>query len=173
MTLANKITVLRIIAIPLFIILLLQNDLMAARILFTLSVVSDALDGAMARWRGERTPLGAFLDPMADKLLLVATYIAFTWLGEIPVWVFIVILSRDVLIVMGWSIVLILTGNRKIQPRPLGKMTTALQMAVAVAKLFSFPEILYEAGLRIMIAATILSACEYIWLGNKRLGALE
>ncbi len=172
MTLANKITVLRIIAIPVFIIALLEHHLISARVLFVLSVLTDALDGTLARIRGERTPLGSFLDPLADKLLLMATFIAFTYLGTIPVWVFIAVLSRDMLIVLGWSVVYILTGNPKIQPRPSGKVTTALQMAVGVAKLFDFPDPLYHGFLYAMIAATILSACDYVWVGNKRLGAI-
>lgn len=173
MTLANKITVLRIIAIPIFIILLLGQRLGWARGLFVVSVFSDALDGALARIRGERTPLGSFLDPLADKLLLLATYIAFTVLGEMPVWIFITVFSRDLLIVLGWSVVYILTGNAKIQPRPLGKLTTALQMAVAVEKLFAVPLFLYNATLYGMIGVTIASACDYVWIGNKRLGNVE
>lgn len=172
MTLANKITVLRIIAIPIFIILLLQHHLGWARWIFVLSIGSDALDGTLARIRGERTPLGSFLDPLADKLLLVATYVAFTALGWIPLWIFIAVLSRDMLIVMGWTVVYILTGNSKIQPRFLGKLTTALQMAVALSKLFRLPDLLCQGLLHAMIFTTIVSACDYIWIGNKRLGAL-
>ena len=172
MTLANKITVLRIIAIPIFIIAFLEQHIGWARGIFVVSVLSDALDGALARIRGERTPLGSFLDPLADKLLLVATYIAFTATGVMPVWIFITVLSRDMLIVLGWAVVYILTGNSKIQPRPLGKVTTALQMSVAVVKLFAFPAALYHGLLYAMIAATILSACDYIWIGNKRLGTV-
>jgi cardiolipin synthase len=172
MTLANKITVGRIVAIPVLIIALLEHQLEWARAFFILSIFSDALDGTLARIRGERTPLGTFLDPMADKLLLVATFVAYTYLGWIPVWIFIAVLSRDLLIILGWSVVFILTGNSKIEPRYLGKVTTALQMAVALAKLVSIPPDLYRALLYAMITATILSAFDYIWLGNKRLGAV-
>jgi cardiolipin synthase (CMP-forming) len=173
MTLASKVTVLRIIAVPIFVILLLEHALPWAQALFVLSVFSDALDGTIARLRGERTPLGAFLDPMADKLLLLATYITFSYLNWIPLWVFIAVLSRDLLIVLGWSVVYILTTNSKIQPRPLGKITTALQMAVAVAKLFNFPDPLFQGLLVLMVIAIILSVGDYVWIGNKRLGALE
>jgi cardiolipin synthase (CMP-forming) len=173
MTLANKITVARIITVPLFVIALWEQSMLTARILFILCVASDAADGAIARWRGERTALGTFLDPLADKLLLVSTFITLTALGGIPVWVFIAVLSRDLLIVMGWSVVFILTHNKKIEPRPLGKVTTALQMGVAVALLFNFPLPVYHGILYAMVAATILSACDYVWVGNKRLGALE
>lgn len=173
MTLASKITVLRIIAIPFLAIALIQHQLIYAQIIFCLSVFSDALDGAIARLRGERTPLGAFLDPMADKLLLVVSYIIFSYLNWIPLWVFVAVVSRDLIIILGWSVVYILTGNSKIEPRPLGKITTVLQMAVAGARLFSISGHPYSVLLSAMVAATIVSAGDYVWIGNKRLGALE
>jgi cardiolipin synthase len=173
MTLASKITVARIIAIPFFAIALLEHHLVTAQILFCLSIFSDALDGGIARIRGERTPLGAFLDPLADKLLLVVSYIVFSYLNWIPLWVFVAVVSRDMLIILGWSVVYILTGNSKIEPRPLGKITTVLQMTVAVGKLFSIGGPLYSAALHAMIIATMLSAADYVWIGNKRLGAIE
>jgi cardiolipin synthase (CMP-forming) len=173
MTLASKITVLRIIAIPFYVIALLEHQIVCAQIIFCLSVFSDALDGTIARLRGERTPLGAFLDPLADKLLLVVTYIIFSYLNWIPLWVLVAVMSRDLIIILGWTVVYILTHNSKIEPRPLGKITTALQMAVAVARLFNFADPLYHGLLYVMIAATILSAGDYVWIGNKRLGALE
>ncbi len=173
MTLANKITVLRIIAIPLCVIALLEHSMGWARLIFGLSVFSDALDGALARIRGERTPLGTFLDPLADKILLVATFVTYTYLGWIPVWIFIAVLSRDLIIVLGWAIVFILTGNSRIEPRLLGKLTTALQMAVALSKMLSVPTPLYHGILNAMITCTILSAIDYVWVGNKRLEPLE
>jgi cardiolipin synthase len=173
MTLASKITVLRILAIPFFVLAILQGHPGWAKLIFSLSVFSDALDGGIARLRGERTPLGAFLDPLADKLLLVVTFITFSYLAWIPLWVFVAVLSRDLLIILGWTVVYILTGNKKIEPRPLGKTTTALQMAVAVARLFSLTNPMYSWLLYAMMAATLLSAADYIWIGNKRLGAIE
>ena len=173
MTLANKITVLRIVAIPIFVIALLDQHMILARTIFILSVLSDALDGTLARIRGERTALGSFLDPTADKLLLVATFIVLTALKWIPLWVFITILSRDMIIILGWQIVYMLTGNRKIQPRFLGKITSALQMAVALELLFYPPPTVAHVSILIMIVFTIASALDYIWLGNQRLGELE
>ena len=172
MTLANKITVLRIIGIPLFIIALLEHHVEWARWIFFLSVFSDALDGTLARIRGERSRLGTFLDPLADKLLLVATFVAYTYMGWIPIWIFIAVLSRDMLIVIGWTIVYILTGNSKIETRLLGKLTTAMQMAVAMCLLVNVPSTFYHVVLHTMIATTILSALDYVWVGNQRLGAM-
>jgi cardiolipin synthase len=173
MTLASKITVLRIIAIPFFVLSILEGHTHWAQVIFCASVLSDALDGGIARLRGERTPLGAFLDPLADKLLLVATYIAFSYLNWIPLWVFVTVISRDLLIVLGWTVVYILTTNKKIEPRPLGKMTTALQMALALARLFSIGNPFYSWLLHAMIAITVVSGADYVWIGNKRLGAIE
>jgi cardiolipin synthase len=173
MTLASKITVLRILAIPFFVLAIIEGHLLWARTIFSLSVFSDALDGGIARIRGERTSLGALLDPVADKLLLVVTYITFSYLGWIQLWVFVAVFSRDLLIILGWTVVYILTGNKKIEPRPLGKATTALQMGVAVARLFSLGNPAYSWLLYAMIAATLLSAADYVWMGNKRLGAIE
>src|SRR5258706_16480201 len=172
MTLANKITVLRIVAIPIFIIALVEHSMTWARMIFIVSIFSDALDGTLARIRGERAPLGSFLDPLADKLLLVATFVAYTYLGWIPIWIFIAVLSRDMLIILGWTVVYILTGNSKIEPRFLGKVTTALQMAVALGRMIDVPPDLYNVTLYAMITVTILSALDYIWIGNKRLGAV-
>jgi cardiolipin synthase len=173
MTLANKITVLRILAIPLLVIALIENSLPWARWIFIFSIFSDALDGALARLRRERSTLGSFLDPLADKLLLLATFMTFTYLGWVPVWVFVAIVSRDLLIILGWSVVYILTGNSKIEPRPLGKITTVAQMMVALAKLLDIGAPLYPFLLHGMIAFTILSAFDYVWIGNKRLGPLS
>jgi cardiolipin synthase (CMP-forming) len=173
MTLASKITVLRIIAIPFFVIAMIESKLVWAQWIFCLSVFSDALDGTIARVRGERTPLGAFLDPVADKLLLVVTYIVFSYLNWIPLWIFVAVVSRDLIIILGWTVVYILTHNSKIEPRPLGKITTVLQMAVAIGRLFNMTDPLYHSVLYLMIAGTILSAADYVWIGNKRLGALE
>jgi len=173
MTLANKITVLRIIAIPFFVIALIEHYVLAAQILFVVSVFSDALDGTIARLLRERTPLGTFLDPMADKLLLLSAYVTLTYLGRLPLWVFVAVLSRDVLILMGWTLVYVLTSNRKIEPRPLGKVTTFMQMIFVIAVLFPTPPLIYRLILDVMIACTIVSALDYIWQGNQRLGALE
>jgi cardiolipin synthase len=172
-TLACKITVLRIIAVPFFALSILQGHILWAQVIFCASVFSDALDGGIARLRGERTPLGAFLDPLADKLLLVVTYIVFSYINWIPLWVFVAVISRDLLIILGWTVVYILTNNKKIEPRPLGKITTALQMTLAVARLFNLGNPWYSWLLYAMMAVTVLSGADYVWIGNKRLGALE
>jgi len=133
-------------------------------------MATDLLDGFAARRRGERTRLGAFLDPMADKLLLTSVFLSLTYLHQIPVWVFVAIFSRDVLIVLGWSVIFILTGSSTVQPRPLGKATTAAQMITALAVIVQAPAIATIVLLWIMIALTVISAVDYVRTGEKRLG---
>ncbi len=133
MTLANKITVLRILLIPVIVIGLLLEHKTWVYILLGFSMLTDLLDGLASRARKERTRLGAFLDPMADKLLLSAVYLTLTYLQIIHPWVFVLVFSRDLLIVLGWVVIYILTGSAKIQPQILGKITTAIQMLTALS----------------------------------------
>ena len=139
MTLANKITILRMLLIPVIVIGLLEGHTTWVYILLAFSMLTDLLDGIVARRRGERTRLGAFLDPMADKILLTAVFLTLTFLKRIDMWVFVVFFSRDLMIVLGWAVIFILSGSSTIQPRPLGKSTTAVQMSTALAVMLPFP----------------------------------
>lgn len=170
MTLANKITVGRIILIPVIVIALLEGMNKLVYSLLFLFMISDFLDGLAARKRGERTKLGAFLDPMADKLLLTAVYISLVHLGDVPMWVFVVIFSRDLLIVLGWTVIYILTGSNEVEPRPLGKAATAAQMAAALACVTDFLTPAAAPLVRIAVAVTIASAVDYIIVAEKKLG---
>ena len=174
MTLANRITVLRIVLIPVFGVLFLEqgNDpLMKKAMLavFSLAIFTDMLDGLMARIRKERTPLGTFLDPLADKLLLTASFVLLTYRGDIPLWAFVVIFSRDLIIVLGWTIVYILTSSSKIEPRASGKFTTFLQMSAVIALLFPVPIPFANWIVRAMVLATVVSAVDYILVGSRNL----
>lgn len=169
LTLANKITIFRIVTIPLFVILLLAQQHPWPLLIFVLSTISDALDGFFARYRRENTPLGSFLDPLADKLLLLAAFITLTYQQRIPIWMFVVIFSRDLLIVIGWIIVYILTGSSRIEPRRLGKLTTVLQMLGIFSILADFPFSWQKVILQTMIICTILSGLDYIREGSHRL----
>ncbi len=174
MTLANRITILRIALIPVFVILFLErreNPLLTNWMLgvYAFAIFTDLLDGLAARIRKERTPLGTFLDPMADKLLITASFILLTYRGDIPLWVFVVVFSKDLITVLGWTIVYILTSSSKIQPRPLGKATTFLQMTACIALLFPVPPGITYWIVRAMVVVTSLSALDYMWVGSQRL----
>lgn len=170
MTLANKITILRIILIPVLVIGLLAGANTWPLIIFILSMVTDVLDGVAARMRGERTQLGSFLDPLADKMLLTAVYLTLTYLHRIPLWVFVVVFSRDLLIVLGWTIIYILMKSSAIIPRLLGKITTFTQMATILCYLLSIPSVISDTLFWSMIILTAISTIDYVVVGARRLG---
>ncbi|RLA89883.1 MAG: CDP-diacylglycerol--glycerol-3-phosphate 3-phosphatidyltransferase, partial [Deltaproteobacteria bacterium] len=99
MTIPNFLTILRILLTPVLVILLLEGRLSEALFVFIIAGVTDALDGLIARLYKQKTRLGAFLDPLADKLLLVTTYVILAVQGLVPSWLTVIVLSRDVLIV--------------------------------------------------------------------------
>ncbi len=137
-TMANQISIIRILLVPLIVIGILEGHMPWATLLFVICIASDFIDGMVARARGEQTKLGAFLDPVADKLLIMSVFATLSFLGVIRVWFFVVIFTRDLLIILGWTIIYILTGNSRIQPRILGKITTAVQMSTALALMVPF-----------------------------------
>src|SRR5215467_8081990 len=136
MTPANQLTLLRMLLIPAFVILVVYGDLGWALVVFVTAGVTDALDGLLAR-RGQKTTLGAWLDPMADKLLLVSTFIVLTLPGiglanKFPVWLTVLIISRDIVIVLTVAIVNLAIGPRTFRPSIFGKVATGTYIMTAV-----------------------------------------
>ena len=133
MNLANKISIARIILTPFFIAAIVYSRMDIALILFMLAVISDAADGLIARTLKQKTKLGTMLDPMADKLLILSAYICLAMANTIPAhlklppYVPIIVISRDAIIVLGSIIVYFITGNLKVSPSALGKITTFFQ----------------------------------------------
>src|ERR1700720_3139332 len=138
LTLANQLTLLRMLLIPAFVILVLYEKLGWALIVFVTAGVTDGLDGLIARRSGQKTQLGAWLDPMADKLLLVTTFIVLTIPGlglanRLPVWLTVIVISRDVVIILTVTIVNLAIGPRTFRPSVYGKVATATYILTAVA----------------------------------------
>jgi CDP-diacylglycerol--glycerol-3-phosphate 3-phosphatidyltransferase len=123
---ANWLTVLRIVLIPLFIVLLFQKRMDLALLAFVLAAATDVLDGFVAR-RTRVTSLGRFLDPAADKLMLVSAFIVLPMVDAIPAWITIVVVSRDVIISLGYLVIYLTWGATRVAVRPLGKITTLFQ----------------------------------------------
>src|SRR5215510_4778632 len=112
MTLANQLTVLRILLIPVFVLLLVYDVRIAALIVFLLTCVSDVLDGYIARTWQQQTTLGTFLDPIADKLLMVTTFATLALLHAFPLSLTILLIGRDVVLSLFIGVVLLTTGRR-------------------------------------------------------------
>jgi cardiolipin synthase len=137
MTLANQLTVLRILLIPVFVLLLVYDARIAALIVFLLTCISDSLDGYIARTWRQQTTLGTFLDPIADKLLLMTTFATLALLKALPVPLIILLIARDVILGLVIGIVLLITGRRLPGPTLLGRAAVFAQMAtVALGLLF-------------------------------------
>lgn len=133
----NFLTLLRIIAIPCFLILLEDRRYGEALAVFVAAGLTDGLDGAIARLTHTKTTLGAFLDPAADKMLLVSSFIALGFMHEVPRWLVVVVLSRDAIIVAGYFSLFMLTGQTmEIRPSVTGKLSTFLQLgSISIALL--------------------------------------
>jgi len=128
LTLPNFLTLLRIIAVPVFLILLTSHRFGAATVLFVLAGITDTVDGVIARLTDSRSDLGAALDPLADKLLLVSSFVMFTWLGVIPPWLMILVLTRDVVILAGYLTIYFLSTPMEVDPSLIGKVNTCMEM---------------------------------------------
>lgn len=171
LTLANQLTLLRIVLIPAFVLLVVYGYLGWALVVFVAAGLTDALDGLIARRAGQRTSLGAWLDPMADKLLLVTTFIVLTLpdiplTNHLPLWLTVLVISRDVVIVGVVAIINLAVGPRTFRPTALGKATTATFILTSVAVMFfNYREEhspIIDAGVWLSLALTLLSGGDYL-----------
>jgi cardiolipin synthase len=174
LNLANKISIARIIVTPFFIAAIIYSKLDIALFIFILAVISDAADGFIARALKQKTELGTILDPVADKLLLLSAYICLSLAGSIPAnlklppYVPIIVISRDAIIVLGSVMVHVITGDLKVVPSGIGKITTFFQMITIVLILLQFK---YSFVVRnITVIFTILSGVDYIIKGSRLFG---
>lgn len=131
MNIPNTLTFARIVSVPLLIWLIIDQDFFAAFVVFMLAGLSDAADGYLAKRYGWHTELGAYLDPIADKALLVAIYVALGLSGHLPVWLVIVVVSRDVLIVGAVLLAGMMSRPVEVKPLAVSKINTFAQIALA------------------------------------------
>ena len=165
----NTLTLLRILLTPLFAICLIKHFFSFALLVFAIATVSDGMDGLMARLFHQKTTLGAYLDPVADKLLLTTAFVTLAIQKLIPSWLSVIVITRDVLILFGIAL-FILTG-REFQPVPsiLSKITTVAQLASVLSVLVAFeaPGVaqLQEPLFGFAAAMTMVSGFQYIYKG--------
>ena len=176
MGLANWLTIVRIVLIPVFVILLVENRVRVALAVFCLAGLTDALDGYIARTRGKATRLGAFLDPLADKLLLSASFVTLTYKFPhlLPFWLTAVVISRDLLLILGAALVHMTGGQIRPAPTQLGKATAAFQMAMVLAALLASARVEVAAAVRPGLVwatalLTVASGVQYIYRGRQYL----
>jgi cardiolipin synthase len=174
MNLPNYITLIRVILVPFFINLMIYGYYKGALAVFVIACVTDALDGMIARLTKTQTELGAFLDPMADKLLILSAFVILVLLGRLPVWLVIIVVSRDAILTMGSLIIYFTTRELRIQPSLIGKATTVLQLIVVSLSLVLMS---YGRETRLMdflewatAGVTVASGSQYVLRGIKIVG---
>ena len=153
MSLPNIITIARMLAVPLIVWLIISNQMFLAFVIFIAAGLSDAVDGFIAKRFNAATSLGAYLDPLADKLLLVSIYISLGYLGILPVWLVILVTSRDFMIVGGLLLAWFLERPMDIKPLFVSKANTAGQIILAGAAL-GLPGFGYQVDNLIIWGAT-------------------
>ncbi|HKI01564.1 MAG TPA: CDP-alcohol phosphatidyltransferase family protein [Thermoanaerobaculia bacterium] len=174
-TIPNLLSLLRMGLVPLFIITLVNNDPRKALLIFVVAGVTDALDGFIARFWNQRSLLGAYLDPIADKLLLTSAYVVLSIPSlnhgtQIPLWVTILVIARDVLLVVVGLVLYLAAGIRKFPPTVLSKINTVLQVAAVVLVLISgtLPEnrsidVAAVTALYLVAGLTLASGLDYVY----------
>lgn len=170
-TIPNLFSILRILSIPLFIILLSYDRVAGALIIFVFAAVTDALDGFFARWFHQKTTFGAYLDPIADKLLLTSSFVCCAMLGLIPRWLAILVVSRDVIISMGILLLWLTAFRFEIQPSIISKCTTFFQLLTISMRLL-FELLGDQPGAAMAVywitgMFTVISCMHYISVGLK------
>lgn len=167
----NTLTITRIIIIPVFVTAIVYKRYDYALYLFVTAALTDIFDGLLARLKDQKTVLGMFLDPLADKFLIVTSFIILSTYGLIPKWLAIIVISRDTIVITGWFLLYVVTGRSNVEPSSLGKATIWVQSIFIVYVLlnlnfFSLP-LIYSAFQWITAVITIISGLHYIYRGLK------
>lgn len=176
-SLPNIITVARLIAVPVLVWLVLADRMMAAFWVFAGAGLSDAVDGYLAKRLKAQSVLGSYLDPLADKLLLVAIYVLLGIAGHLPVWLVVLVLARDALL-LGGSVLLV-TGNRRqaMVPLMISKINTTLQIVLAALVLcrlgFGFPDIGIGHDIMVYAIAVTTVVSGFVYLRRMRVAGLK
>jgi len=165
--LPNSICLLRIILTIPIVIAINHRIYVLALVLFSLAAISDGLDGYLAKRHGWTSNVGRILDPIADKILLVTTFLACTWQGLVPVWLAVAVVARDVMLGGGASIHRIWFGPIVRSPSVLSKVNTVLQIAVIIvgilgAAISSLPKVIVVTLSAIALVTTVVSGLDYV-----------
>jgi len=172
LNLPNSLTIARIVIIPLFIIAVIYKRYDYALYMFIVAALTDTLDGFIARLTNQKTALGTFLDPLADKFLLITSFIVFSMNGWLPKWLTITVISRDVIVITGWVLVYLITHTSNVKPTVTGKAAIAMQLILLCYVLLDInvgflPNDIQNVLIWLTAALTIISGLHYIYRGFK------
>ena len=179
---ANGLTAARVLLVPFFAFLLISGRGKAALLVFAVCGATDVLDGVLARWLRQRTLVGTLLDPIADKLLMATAFIVLAYVHIVPLRLAVMVISRDIFILVGSMLYLLLLDTSDIRPTVLSKVNTVVQVATVIYFLAvaAFPAdarafgagrgSVADAGIALMCAATTLaSGLQYLYIGIRKL----
>lgn len=172
LNLPNTLTLIRILTIPIFLECLAYHLYWEALLVFAFGGITDFFDGLAARWLNQQTSLGAYLDPVADKLLVISSYIMLGLIDGIPMWLTVVVVARDALIVVGYGAIYILVEEKMaVRPSWIGKWSTTFQLftlAVALVDLHDatlLPALILRILIGLSATATVASGLQYLYRG--------
>ncbi len=162
LNLPNFLTLLRILAIPVFLILLTDEEVGWALAVFVMAGITDSLDGAIARLTNSRTTLGAYMDPLADKMLILSAFVVLAAMAAVPRWLTVVVISRDVVILLGYLSLFLLTQQlMEIRPSAISKAATFLHLLTLSVVLLGLCGIPWPGGVgrtRLFVLTGIITA---------------
>ncbi|HVT46400.1 MAG TPA: CDP-alcohol phosphatidyltransferase family protein [Vicinamibacterales bacterium] len=171
LTAANQLTLVRLILVPVFALFMLYRLPGWALVTFAVAGVTDAFDGMIARRTGQQTALGAWLDPMADKLLVATMFVVLTIPGlgqtvRMPLWLTVLVLSRDIAIVLTVAVVNLAVARRTFRPTMLGKLTTVVYVLTGVVMLYANYRgevlVIVTVAVYASLILTLVSASQYV-----------
>jgi len=168
----NIITFFRFLLVPPVVVLLLKQHFVSALLIFGVAGFSDALDGYLAKRNDWGSHLGAMLDPLADKLLLVSSFITLGWLQLIPLWLVVVVIVRDLVIVSGAIIYHFRIEHLEAEPSMVSKVNTLTQILLLLAVMFSraiqeLPYLWMDVLMYSTLVTTLWSGSDYVWRWSR------
>ncbi len=171
--LPNIITSVRILLVIPIMVLLAYGQFALVLLLFAIAALSDGLDGWLARRFGWQSRLGAILDPLADKVMLVGCYLILGWLTLLPLWLVVLVILRDVVIIAGALAYRWRCGELEMEPSLISKLNTLLQMALGLLVIIAAaglatPPWLLDAGILVVAATTLWSGLAYVLVWSRR-----
>jgi cardiolipin synthase (CMP-forming) len=171
MNLPNTLTLMRVLLIPLFVILIINKVFDWALVTFAVAGITDAIDGLIARVTRQRTELGAYLDPIADKLLLSSAFVTLAIIELIPSWLTVIVVTRDLIILIGFLMFFLTNHSPKMGPSLVSKITTFFQIALVILFLLSeyylIPALVYNVAIYGVVVFTVISGTHYIFIGAR------
>lgn len=177
MNVPNSLTILRILLIPVFVGFLIYERYEYSLAVLLLAGITDGLDGTIARVANQRTRLGAYLDPLADKLLLTTGFVTLSVLHLLPSWIAILVVSRDMMLMTGTLLARLIESRVDISPTLLGKGTTLFQLSYLIlAVVLTSRQMdlkLIQPLLYLMVGLTVMSGFHYLYRGVTNLSAGE